>query len=93
MDHLSRGMRPPAAKVEFFVKDGAVLTPIRADLPAYGSLGPLFMAFGLITQEELAAGVGSCSLGERAADGLVTVWLYETFVCLLVVGGGQLLAG
>ncbi|GAB4823551.1 hypothetical protein N2152v2_010597 [Parachlorella kessleri] len=77
VDQLSRGMRPPAAKVEFFVKDGAVLTPIRADLPAYGSLGPLFLAFGLISQEELAAGVGSCSLG-GVNDRDFLQWLNET---------------
>ncbi len=63
VDNLSRGVRPAAAQVEFFVKDGSALTPIRAELPAYGSLGPLFLAFGLITQEELAAGAGNCTTG------------------------------
>jgi hypothetical protein len=69
VDHLTRGSRPSSAKVEFFVKDGTVLTPIRAELPAYGSLGPLFLAFGLITQEDLQAGVGSYALGARAPGG------------------------
>lgn len=53
----------PPAQVEFFVKEGSVLTPIRADLPGYGSLGPLFLAFGLITAEELQAGAGNYATG------------------------------
>lgn len=36
---------------------------IPAELPAYGSLGPLFYAFGLITQDELKDGFGSCGQG------------------------------
>lgn len=46
------------------------LAQIPAELPAYGSLGPLFYAFGLITQEELKRGFGACGgEGERAPLG------------------------
>lgn len=50
---LSRGARPPAASVEFYVRDGAALTPLRAELPAHGSLGPLLYAFGMVTEDEM----------------------------------------
>ena len=47
----------------------SVLTPIRAELPAYGSLGPLFLAFGLITAEELQAGAGNYATGALRVAG------------------------
>ena len=34
---------------------------VAAELPSYGSLGPLFFAFGLITRDELRQGAGACS--------------------------------
>lgn len=77
-DQLSQGLRPQAAKLTFYVRggEGEALTEIPAELPAYGSLGPLFYAFGLITQEELKEGYGSC--GQGADDRDLAAWLRET---------------
>lgn len=36
---------------------------VEAVLPSYGSLGPLFYAFGLITREELEQGIGNYDQG------------------------------
>ena len=44
--------------LSFFVLDRQALRRVEADLPAQGSLGPLFHAFGLISREELQAGAG-----------------------------------
>ncbi len=46
------------------------------ELPANGSLGPLFYAFGLITREELLSGTGS--YGEDTNDTNFLQWLQET---------------
>ncbi|PRW34089.1 hypothetical protein C2E21_7404 [Chlorella sorokiniana] len=77
-DQLSQGLRPQAAKLTFYVRggEGEALTEVPAELPAYGSLGPLFYAFGLITQEELKEGYGSC--GQGADDRDLAAWLRET---------------
>lgn len=50
---------------------------IPAELPPYGSLGPLFYAFGLITREELKGGVGAHG-GAGADDRDLAAWLRET---------------
>lgn len=58
VEQVARGITPRSTSVEFWVKDGEHLTRIDAQLPSTGSLGPLFFAFGLISQEELQAGKG-----------------------------------
>lgn len=58
VEQVARGITPRSTSVEFWVKDGEHLTRIDAQLPSTGSLGPLFFAFGLISEEELQAGTG-----------------------------------
>jgi hypothetical protein len=63
-DQLSQGLRPQAAQLTFYVRQGGDddgLGQVSAELPSYGSLGPLFYAFGLISEEELRQGAGSVS--------------------------------
>lgn len=63
-DQLSQGLRPQAAQLTFYVRQGGDddgLGEVAAELPSYGSLGPLFYAFGLISEEELRQGAGSVS--------------------------------
>ena len=63
-DDVASGRRPAAARLEFFVREAdGVLGRVEAPLPAHGSLGPLFLAFGLITEEELRQGAGTAELG------------------------------
>ncbi|KAK9817188.1 hypothetical protein WJX72_010816 [[Myrmecia] bisecta] len=77
VDELTRGGFTSSASVEFWVKeDGGLLTKIQAELPAYGSLGPLFYAFGLISSEELRSGIGTYERGEDNRSFLH--WLSET---------------
>eukprot|EP00887_Chlorella_sp_A99_P008131 scaffold12.g8131.t1 len=69
-DQLSQGLRPEPARVEFYVREaggGGGLARVAAELPAWGSLGPLFLAFGLITEQELAEGAAAlqCSTVQR----------------------------
>ncbi len=49
---------------------------MEAELPANGSLGPLFYAFGLITREQLLDGMGSYGTHDR--DTNFVQWLQET---------------
>lgn len=64
-DDVAHGRRPAAARLEFWVREGdGRLARIEAPLPAHGSLGPLFLAFGLITEGDLLGGIGSSELGE-----------------------------
>ncbi|EFN55586.1 hypothetical protein CHLNCDRAFT_52409 [Chlorella variabilis] len=77
-DQLSQGLRPQAAKLTFFVRqesEDEALGQISAELPSYGSLGPLFFAFGLISEEELKQGAGAVS---SADDRDLAAWLRET---------------
>lgn len=67
-------MSPRSATCEFFVKDGDRLGRVEALLPSTGSLGPLFYAFGLITEEELQAGTGR----EDVSDTNFLQWLRDT---------------
>lgn len=74
VDDLAKGLSPPPAHLEFYVREAGALMKREAELPATGSLAPLFYAFGLITAEEL-----------QAADPYATVqdtnflsWLQET---------------
>lgn len=60
--------------MEFWVKDGEHLTRIDALLPSTGSLGPLFYAFSLITEEELKAGTGR----DDVSDTNFLEWLRDT---------------
>lgn len=72
VEQVARGITPRSTSVEFWVKDGEHLTRIDAQLPSTGSLGPLFFAFGLISQEELQAGTGVCGGGGRVLGGNMT---------------------
>ncbi|GLI69251.1 hypothetical protein VaNZ11_013828, partial [Volvox africanus] len=74
VDDLAKGLSPPPARLEFYVREAGALMKREAELPDTGSLAPLFFAFGLITAEEL-----------QAADPYATVqdtnflsWLQET---------------
>ena len=74
VDQLAKGGHPRSCTVEFWVKDGDQLNRIQALLPASGTLGPLFLAFGLITEEELRAGAGR----EEITDVNFLQWLRQT---------------
>jgi hypothetical protein len=56
---LTQGEYVSSTKVTFWLNEGDTLSRVDAELPAYGSLGPLFHAFGLISAEELRSGAGS----------------------------------
>jgi hypothetical protein len=75
VEQVARGITPRSTSVEFWVKDGEHLTRIDALLPSTGSLGPLFYAFGLITEEELKAGAAG---REDVADTNFLEWLRDT---------------
>ena len=77
VDEVRRGARVQPSSVDFWVIEDGRLTKITAELPYYGSLGPLFYAFGLISTEELQAGAGAYS------DGLHTVFASHTACHLL----------
>ena len=54
-------------RLDFWVRESdGRLVSIEAQLPAHGCLGPLFLAFGLITVDDLRGGIGSSELGERS---------------------------
>lgn len=64
-DDVAHGRRAAAARLVFWVREGdGRLVSIEAQLPAHGCLGPLFLAFGLITEDDLRGGIGSSELGE-----------------------------
>lgn len=64
VDALAHGRTLDGSLLEFWVKDDAAqLIRVEAQLPAFGSLGPLFYAFNLITQEELEQGLGTYDTG------------------------------
>lgn len=74
MEQVARGITPRSQNVEFWVKDGERLLKVDALLPSSGSLGPLFFAFGLITEEELQAGTGRADV----SDTNFLDWLRQT---------------
>ena len=49
--------------ISFWVREDDSFVKVEAELPSHGSLGPLFYAFGLITDEELRQGYGSYDAG------------------------------
>jgi hypothetical protein len=71
-------------RLEFWVRAPAApggLAPVVADLPASGALEPLFHCFGLISDEELAAGLaarGGRGGGPAVADTDFVTWLRST---------------
>ena len=74
-DEVARGRRPAAAHLEFFVREAdGVLGRVEAPLPGHGSLGPLFLAFGLITEDELRRGAGAAELGASRSVWTFFVW-------------------
>jgi hypothetical protein len=74
VEQVARGITPRSQNVEFWIKDGERLLKVDALLPSSGSLGPLFFAFGLITEEELQAGSGRADV----ADTNFLDWLRQT---------------
>lgn len=89
-DQLSQGMRPQPAQLTFYVRqegsEDDVLGQVSAELPSYGSLGPLFFAFGLISEEELRQGAGSVDgRSEWAMAGLGFAVLCCSVLCCSVL--------
>lgn len=76
VDHLSRGLAPPAATLEFYIKNGDRLSRVDSKLGCDGSLGPLFLAFGLITEDQLDDFI-SCSRS-GSDDTNFLEWLKDT---------------
>eukprot|EP01025_Chloroclados_australasicus_P055430 TRINITY_DN670_c0_g1_i1.p1 TRINITY_DN670_c0_g1~~TRINITY_DN670_c0_g1_i1.p1 ORF type:complete len:580 (-),score=66.70 TRINITY_DN670_c0_g1_i1:565-2304(-) len=71
-----RGNGDESTVVEFYVKEENEIYSLKAELPGYGSLGPLFFAFGFITEEELQQGRGRYFEVIHNTDFLQ--WLQET---------------
>jgi hypothetical protein len=81
VEKLGRGAVPGALRLEFWVRDAAApggLAAVAADLPAAGALEPLFHGFGLISDEELAAGLAARGGSRPAADTDFVTWLRAT---------------
>lgn len=74
VEQLGKGVIPKSSTVEFWVRDGERLVRVEALLPSSGTLGPLFFAFGLISEDELRAGAGR----EDVADVNFLQWLKST---------------
>ena len=55
IDRLSRGQLLSHRTVQFCTASGDQLRTIEVVLPASGNLGPLFHAFGLISEDEVDA--------------------------------------
>ena len=69
------GGRLEDVTLDFWAEDGpGRLTQIVAQLPRWGSLDPLFHAFGLISDEELRAGTGSVRAGAISASLAAPSW-------------------
>ncbi|KAI8475841.1 MAG: hypothetical protein J3K34DRAFT_382443 [Monoraphidium minutum] len=86
VEQLGRGLAPGARHLDFWVRAGAGaagaaaaggLARVAADLPSGGALEPLFHAFGLITDDELAAGL-AVGGSRRALDTNFISWLRAT---------------
>eukprot|EP01024_Parvocaulis_polyphysoides_P030148 TRINITY_DN27393_c0_g1_i1.p1 TRINITY_DN27393_c0_g1~~TRINITY_DN27393_c0_g1_i1.p1 ORF type:complete len:447 (-),score=52.08 TRINITY_DN27393_c0_g1_i1:11-1288(-) len=71
-----RGAGDDSISVEFYVKEENKIYSLQAVLPGYGSLGPLFFAFGFISEEELQQGRGRYYEVIHNTDFLQ--WLQET---------------
>lgn len=84
MEQLGRGLAPGGVRLEFWVRESAApaaaLSRVAVELPASGALEPLFFSFGLISEDELRAGLASASGGARgaAADTNFVTWLRHT---------------
>lgn len=62
-DELRNIGKCKTVSLEFLVRRGDGLQKVHAELPSTGSLGPLFLAFGLITMQEYKAGAGQLPEG------------------------------
>jgi hypothetical protein len=77
---LTQGEYLTSTYITFWQNEGNALSRVDAELPAYGSLGPLFHAFGLISAEELRSGAGSYISGtslnvqKRSFAALIITW-------------------
>ena len=79
VDALSRDEAVQPATLMFYIKEADGLVPLEAVLPKHGSLGPLFYAFGLITEDELSSGVGQVGQAPADADNIDFLhWLSRT---------------
>ncbi|BDA42157.1 hypothetical protein COCOBI_03-0420 [Coccomyxa sp. Obi] len=76
VDELQKRGKVTSATVKFWVIEDGRLTQITAELPTYGSLGPLFYAFSLISADELQSGAGSYISSQDSTDFLE--WLSYT---------------
>ncbi|KAK9788016.1 hypothetical protein WJX73_008286 [Symbiochloris irregularis] len=72
-----RGGNRKAVSLCFYAPGAHELRQISAELPRHGSLGPLFLAFGLISAEELEAGAGLIAEGDSDNRNFLS-WLEET---------------
>eukprot|EP00798_Chlamydomonas_sp_ICE-L_P005810 gene5810-6097_t len=60
LEHLSSGRMPEPVRLDFYSSDGTPeLKRVQAQLLSGGALEPLFYAFGLISEDELAAAGGN----------------------------------
>jgi hypothetical protein len=76
VDNLASGLNPAAISVSFWTKGDLQLELLHATLS--GSLGNLYLAFGLISEEEWAEMRASNPAGVSADDTNLLQWLNET---------------
>ena len=65
VDSTAKHQVQQSVLISFWVREDDSFVKIEAELPSHGSLGPLFYAFGLISDEELRQGYGSYDAGGR----------------------------
>lgn len=81
VEKLGRGMAPGSLHLEFWVRDETAsrnLSKVVTDLPSSGALEPLFYCFGLISDDELQAGLASKGATAAAVDTNFLAWLRQT---------------
>ncbi|GBF90996.1 hypothetical protein Rsub_03851 [Raphidocelis subcapitata] len=82
VERMGRGYPPGALHLDFWVREPSAggLVPVSADLPPGGALEPLFFCFGLITEEELSAGLsrGGGGGSRGGVDTGFITWLRDT---------------
>ncbi len=70
VDSSAKRQVQQSVPISFWVREDDSFVKIEAELPSHGSLGPLFYAFGLISDEELRQGYGSYDAGGQVMFGL-----------------------
>lgn len=81
LDDVSRKGSSETVALSFWVKEKSSeeLVLLKTELPAWGSIGPLLYAFGVISEEQLLDGTGNCS-GRRFSFALPNLGLLTNLI-------------